>query len=110
MNDNLKLALQKTGVVEGDVLDWHEYEDRIVFVVVQGHKHIVPLNQLTEQEPAEELEEALPVAPEPDPASEPTLDDMPYRDLQSLAREYGIKANQSAEALRDELEAVGYDV
>lgn len=107
MSDNLRLALQKTGVVKGDVLDFKEYEDRIVFVVVQGHKYIVPLAQLTEPEP--EPEPPL-FEPEPDPADEPALDDMGYRDLQSLAREYGIPANQSADSLRAALEAVGHDI
>jgi len=99
MSANLRLACKRMGLSVGDVLDYAEYEDRIVFVMVQGHKHTVPLPLLTEPAPAAQQE------PEPETEQFVDLESMPYRELQALAKDANIDARQSKAALIEALES-----
>jgi len=73
--------------------------DQAVVVVDNGiagcPKYIIPLSIL----------DAL-VEPEPEPEGETYIYNLPYRELQAIAKEYGVTANQKHDALVAELEAV----
>jgi hypothetical protein len=96
MTDYLDLACEHLGVDRGSVIKHRVQGDDYIVIVDNGiagcPKYYIPLSQLQEpQEPEAPPDEMLPV---------PVAVDLNYRDLQELAKELGIPANQSAGDLR----------
>jgi len=115
MTDYLKLACLHLGVEEGSVLasSLNAELEQYIIVVDNGikgcPKYRIPLSKLDAlDEPAEVVELELPIDDDllPVPAAIDLGGDyeLSYRDLQALAKDAGIPANQSAEDLRDQLE------
>jgi len=112
MTDYLKRACDYLGVDEGSVLasSLNEELEQYIIVVDKGikgcPKYRIPLSKL--DEPAEVVELVLPIdnGMLPVPAAIDLGGDyeLSYRDLQALAKDAGIPANQSASDLRDQLE------
>ena len=92
MNDYLDLACKHLGVDKGSVIKHRIQGDNYSVIVDNGilgcPKYYVPISQLEElrAQPA-----ALPV---------PAAVDLNYRELQDIAKELGIPANQKADELR----------
>lgn len=95
MTDNLSKALKYLGKEDADVLAHGPSVDGQAYVVViaPGPKYRVAWSDMEE-----------PAQPEKHPPYERS-----YRDLQKLAKFYGIPANQSKEALFDSLAALSSD-
>ena len=93
MTDYLDRAVEYLGVDKGSVIKHRVQGDDYIVIVDKGiagcPKYYIPLSQL--QEPEAPPDELLPV---------PAAVDLNYRDLQELAKETGIPANQSADDLR----------
>ena len=93
MTDYLDRAVEYLGVDKGSVIKHRVQGDDYIVIVDKGiagcPKYYIPLSQL--QEPEASPDELLPV---------PAAVDLNYRDLQELAKETGIPANQSADDLR----------
>lgn len=93
MTDYLDRAIEYLGVDKGSVIKHRVQGDDYIVIVDKGikgcPKYRIPLSQL--QEPEAPPDDLLPV---------PAAVDLSYRDLQSLARESGIAANQSGDELR----------
>ena len=93
MTDYLDRAVEYLGVDKGSVIKHRVQGDDYIVIVDKGiagcPKYYIPLSQL--QEPEAPPDELLPV---------PAAVDLSYRDLQDLAKETGIPANQSADDLR----------
>jgi hypothetical protein len=119
MSNNLDLALVYLGVDRGQCLVLRETADEVVVVVDNGiagcPKYIIPLSKLHTLEKVQ-----LPLAePEPEPVMEPEIveksifdidyETMDYRQLQALAKERDIPANQSREDLISALDSANYD-
>ena len=58
MRDYVEIACDLLDLDEGDVLSSKVYEDRLAFVVRQGHKYVIPLDELQPEdvEPEREIE------------------------------------------------------
>ena len=99
MTDYLDRACEHLGVDRGSVIKHRVQGDDYIVIVDNGikgcPKHYIPLSQL--QEPEAPPDDLLPV---------PAAVDLNYRDLQDLAKELGIAANQSADDLRSALWAI----
>jgi hypothetical protein len=101
MTNYLDRACEQLGVDKGSVIKHRVQGDEYVVIADKGikgcPKYVIPLSQL---ETIDEVEELLPV---------PAVIDLnggglSYRELQALAKEAGIPANQSAYDLREALE------
>ena len=109
MSNNLDLALDYLGVDRGQCLVLRETVNEVVVVVdygiAGGKKYIIPLSELhvLEDKPLPLLDEILPVPAVID------LGDMDYRQLQALAKEREIPANQSRDDLIEALDRQAYD-
>lgn len=92
MDDYLDRACEYLGVDKGSVINPRVQGDDYVLIVDKGiagsPKYYIPLSKLDEPEPEAEI---LPVS---------AAIDMNYRELQELAKELGIPANQKADDLR----------
>ncbi len=90
MKDYLERACEYLGVDKGSVINPRIQGDDYVLIVDKGikgcPKYYIPLHQLDK--------------PEPEQLPKPTTLDMSYRELQELAKEAGIQANQKAALLR----------
>jgi hypothetical protein len=88
MTDYLQRALEILGKSEDDVLDHALSADGQAYTVIvkPGPKHRIPLSELETAEPPAE-EEKHP------------LYGVRYRDLQAMAKELGIPANQNTDDL-----------
>lgn len=121
MTDYLLRALKQLGASEGEVLAHSLTDTEIVIVLDKGikgcPKYRIPLNTLQGPEvepPVEDLtvedEEIVETAEDVEAAVEPStadnLDDLSYRDLQAMAKDYDIPANQSKDDLIDALSEV----
>lgn len=99
MTDNLDRALSIIGAGREQVLKHRQQGDDYIVILDLGikgsPKHVIPLSQLPEQE-------SMPIPAAVD------LGGYGYRDLQALAKEYDIPANQKAEDLQVALEALFY--
>lgn len=108
MTDYLSAALQKLNAAEGDVLDYVIKEDDIVILINKGikgvRKHTIPLDTLTDS-PLDAVEyEEPPIVIEDEPAELPEVETTDFSELsrvelQALAKEAGIPANLSSDAI-----------
>ena len=119
MTEYLDRALNYVGAVEGEVIWYGMSDDGTAYILLLDKgikgcpKHRIPLDKLKgpvkKAEPVpvvvvvEEEAEELPYST---PDDVPDLDELGYRDLQALAKEYDIPANQSTEDLRTALREV----
>ena len=91
MMSDLERACQHLDIDPGRVVKHRNEGDEYVVLANYGiggvKKHRVPLSRIPE--------------PQPDP-----LDDLSYRELQGLAKQFDIPANQSAVAIREALASV----
>ncbi len=106
-DEYLENACEYLGIDKGDVIKHRVQGDEYIVIVDKGikgcPKYHIPLSQLEKPEPV--LEE-----PEPDPeslpepiAADPELENLTYRTLQAMAKDYGISANKGREVLEDAL-------
>ncbi len=93
MTDYLDRACEYLGVDKGSVINPRIQGDDYVLIVDKGiagsPKYYIPLSKLDALNVAENV--SLPV---------PAATDLNYRELQELAKESGIPANQKADDLR----------
>ena len=100
MTNYLDRACEHLGVDRGSVIKHRVQGDDYIVIVDNGikgcPKYYVPLSQLQEPEAPIPIviHNTLPV---------PAAVDLSYRDLQEIAKESGIPANQSADDLRSAL-------
>jgi hypothetical protein len=99
MTDYLGSACKYLGVDKGSVIKHRQEDDVYIVIVDKGiegcPKYRIPLSKLVE--PA--IPDDEPVLPVP-AVIDYGLDGLTYRELQALARDEGIAANQSAADLR----------
>jgi hypothetical protein len=111
MTDNKQLALEYLGLKPEQVLKYREVGEEIIVVADLGiagcpkyhipqsklvaHDAPLPFTDFVEEEEEEEIEEY--------PDIDLEIDEMGYRELQAMAKEQGIQANQSRETLLQEL-------
>ena len=93
MTNYLDRACKYLGVDKGSVIKHRVQGDDYIVIVDKGiegcPKYYIPLSKL--DEPDAQLEAPLPV---------PAAIDLNYRELQDLAKELGIPANQKADDIR----------
>ena len=107
MTDYLERACKHLGIDKGDVIKSRVQGDDYIVIADLGiagcPKYYIPLSELAEPEPVvleepeilDEIEESPPVS------ADPELENLTYRALQSMAKDYGISANQGRDALED---------
>ena len=103
MTEYLERACEHLGIDKGSVIKHRVQGDDYIVIADLGiagcPKYYIPLSELAEPELV--LEE-----PEPDPepiAADPELENLTYRTLQAMAKDYDISANQGRDALEDAL-------
>ncbi len=109
MTEYLDRAIEYLGIDKGDVIKHRIQGDDFIVIADLGikgcPKYYIPLSELAEPEPVvleepeilDEIEESPPVN------ADPELESLTYRALQTMAKDYGISANQGRAALEDAL-------